>query len=252
MRKMMACMLGAALCFSMAGAETGVSSAEKASPPFGRMIWNRGWEFRLEDEPGKSGWQTVHLPHTFSLPYFMSDSFYTGFGSYRKKLVMPEEWQGKKVFLDCGAAFLVAEVKVNGKTAGRHEGGYTAFRSDLTPFLKPGENWVEVRVDNRWSPRIAPRAGEHTFSGGLYRNVHLHVCSPVYLPAHGSRGRPDTRQYPEASNLKVPDSGDRCRMLQAPSPRHEPSSCQNILLQDTKIQALQLPHRHPRSKFSVY
>lgn len=80
MRKMMACMLGAALCFSMAGAETGVSSAEKASPLFGRMIWNRGWEFRLEDEPGKSGWQTVHLPHTFSLPYFMSDSFYTGFG----------------------------------------------------------------------------------------------------------------------------------------------------------------------------
>ena len=185
MRKMMACMLGAALCFSMAGAETGVSSAEKASSPFGRMIWNRGWEFRLEDEPGKSGWQTVHLPHTFSLPYFMSDSFYTGLGSYRKKLVMPEEWQGKKVFLDCGAAFQVAEVKVNGKTAGRHEGGYTAFRSDLTPFLKPGENWVEVRVDNRWSPRIAPRAGEHTFSGGLYRNVHLHVCSPVYLPAHG-------------------------------------------------------------------
>ena len=85
------------------------------------------------------------------------------------------------MFLDCGASFQVAEVKVNGKTAGRHEGGYTAFRSDLTPFLKPGENWVEVRVDNRWSPRIAPRAGEHTFSGGLYRNVHLHVCSPVYL-----------------------------------------------------------------------
>lgn len=73
MRKMMACMLGAALCFSMAGAETGVSSAEKASPLFGRMIWNRGWEFRLEDEPGKSGWQTVHLPHTFSLPYFMPE-----------------------------------------------------------------------------------------------------------------------------------------------------------------------------------
>ena len=59
------------------------------------------------------------------------------------------------------------------------------FRTDLTPFLKRGENWVEVRVDNRWNPSIAPRAGEHTFSGGLYRNVHLHVCSPVHLPAHG-------------------------------------------------------------------
>ena len=81
MRKMIACMLGAAaLCFSMAGAETPVSAAEKASSPCRRMAWNRGWEFRLEDEPGKSGWQTAHLPHTFSLPYFMSDSFYTGRG----------------------------------------------------------------------------------------------------------------------------------------------------------------------------
>lgn len=80
----------------MAGAETGVSSAEKVAFPCERMIWNRGWEFRLEDEPGKSTWQTVHLPHTFSLPYFMSDSFYTGRGTYRKKLVMPEEWQGEE------------------------------------------------------------------------------------------------------------------------------------------------------------
>ena len=148
MRKMIAYMLGAAvLCLSAAGAETPVSVAGEAPAPCKRMVWNRGWEFRLEDEPGKSGWQTAHLPHTFSLPYFMSDSFYTGRGSYRKKLVMPEEWVGQKVFLDCGAAFQVAEVTVNGKAAGTHEGGYTAFRTDLTPFLKPGENWVEVRVD---------------------------------------------------------------------------------------------------------
>ena len=175
MRRIITCMLGvAALGLCAAGAETPVSAAEKVLPACKRMVWNRGWEFRLGDEPGKSGWQTAHLPHTFSLPYFMSDSFYTGRGAYRKKLVMPEEWKGQKVFLDCGAAFQVAEVVVNGKAAGSHEGGYTAFRADLTPFLKPGENWVEVRVDNRWSPRIAPRAGEHTFSGGLYLSL-IHI-----------------------------------------------------------------------------
>ena len=81
MRKMMACMLGAALCFSMAGAETGVSSAEKASPLFGRMIWNRGWEFRLEDEPGKSGWVTVYRPATVSAAYFKCGAFFTVFGA---------------------------------------------------------------------------------------------------------------------------------------------------------------------------
>lgn len=175
----------AALFLGVVGTQV-FSAGTEERPACSRMVWNRGWEFRLEDEPGKEGdWRTAHLPHTFSLPYFMSESFYTGRGSYRKKLVVPEEWKGLKVFLDCGAAFQVAEVRVNGKPAGSHEGGYTAFRTDLTPFLNPGENWVEVRVDNRWNPRIAPRAGEHVFSGGLYRNVHLHVCSPVHIPAHG-------------------------------------------------------------------
>lgn len=175
----------AALFLAVAGTQAFSAGTEEPASACRRTVWNRGWEFRLEDEPGKGDWQTAHLPHTFSLPYFMSESFYTGRGSYRKKLVMPEEWKGRKVFLDCGAAFQVAEVLVNGRKAGSHEGGYTAFRTDLTPFLEPGENQVEVRVDNRWSPRIAPRAGEHTFSGGLYRNVHLHVCSPVHLLAHG-------------------------------------------------------------------
>lgn len=172
-----------ALCLAVAGAFA--FSAEEPPPAGERMIWNRGWEFRLEDDPGKGSWRTVHLPHTFSLPYFMSDAFYTGRGTYRKTLAMPEEWQGCKVFLDCGAAFQVAEVMVNGKPAGRHEGGYTAFRTDLTPFLKTGRNEVEIRVDNSWNPRIAPRAGEHTFSGGLYRNVYLHVASPVHIPLNG-------------------------------------------------------------------
>lgn len=35
MRKMMACMLGAALCFSMAGAETGVPLRKKLHPRSG-------------------------------------------------------------------------------------------------------------------------------------------------------------------------------------------------------------------------
>lgn len=186
MRRIIACILGTAVtCLAAFGDGPSAGSGEQDSSQARRMIWNRGWEFRLEDEPGKGDWQTVHLPHTFSLPYFMSNSFYTGRGTYRRKLTVPAEWKGNKVFLDCEAAFQVAEVVVNGQSAGRHEGGYTAFRTDLTPFLKPGQNDVEVRVDNTWNPRIAPRAGEHTFSGGLYRNVYLHVCSPVHIPLHG-------------------------------------------------------------------
>lgn len=159
--------------------------ANAAASPFKRSIWNREWDFRLEDEPGKGPWQSVHLPHSFSMPYFLSNAFYMGKGTYRKTLTVPPEWEGRKIFLECEGAFQLARVEVNGKVAGRHEGGYTAFRVDLTPFLKPGANTVTVEVDNRWRPGVAPRAGEHVFSGGLYRNVYLHVCDPVHIPLHG-------------------------------------------------------------------
>lgn len=179
-----------AVCLGLAvfgpGAFGGDREGKEASAVVNE-VWNRGWEFRLEDGPSNRTWQWVHLPHTMSLPYFMSNAFYTGRGTYRKTLEVPDCWRGRKVFLDFGAAFQVAHVRVNGHEAAKHAGGYTAFRADLTPFLVPGANGVEVTVDNRWNPRLAPRAGEHTFSGGLYRRVFLHVCAPVYIPAHGVR-----------------------------------------------------------------
>lgn len=38
---------------------------------------------------------------------------------------------------------------------------------------KKGKNLIAVRVNNLWKPDVAPRAGEHVFSGGIYRNVRL-------------------------------------------------------------------------------
>lgn len=45
-----------------------------------------------------------------------------------------------------------------------------------------GENLVFVRVNNLWNPRIAPRAGEHVFNGGIYRDVAVLVTDPFILP----------------------------------------------------------------------
>lgn len=150
-------------------------------------MFNRDWSFRLGDnaETVKDGWNPVHLPHSFSMPYFLSNAFYTGEGGYAKTLNVPKTWEGKKVFLDFEGVFQVADVYVNGKRAGGHSGGYTGFRVDLTPFLSTGANKILIKVSNRWNPRIAPRAGEHCFSGGIYRDVYLVVTDPVYIPLHG-------------------------------------------------------------------
>lgn len=50
---------------------------------------------------------------------------------------------------------------------GSHVGGYTGFSVDVTKAVKAGNNEMAVRVNNIWKPDVAPRAGEHVFSGDL-------------------------------------------------------------------------------------
>lgn len=154
---------------------------------------NAEWKYTQGDPSGAarleyddSAWELVGLPHTFSLPYFMSKDFYVGYGWYRKILHIDKQQLDKRLFLEFDGAFFEAEVFVNGQMAGHHEGGYTGFSIDITPYVKAGCNQLAVRVNNIWRPDRAPRAGEHTFSGGIYRNVRLVVKERAYIDWYGT------------------------------------------------------------------
>jgi len=154
---------------------------------------NREWTFQLGDISGAespmfndSSWTTAHLPHSFSMPYFAADRFYVGYGWYRKHIDMPKTWSGKRINLEFDGVFQVAEIFINGRRIGEHRGGYTGFTFDITDAMKTGDNTVAVRVNNNWDPRLAPRAGEHTFSGGIYRNVRLVITAPVHVTWYGT------------------------------------------------------------------
>lgn len=155
-----------------------------------RETWNfnGGWFFAVGDHADygspelsvnkdsyQQNWLPVNLPHSFSIPYFMSSDFYVGPGWYRKKFQVSKdiEYNTDRWFLEFDGVFQTTDIYVNGEKAGSHIGGYTGFTIDITGHLRPGDNMVAVRVDNTWQPDVAPRAGEHTFSGGIYRNVRL-------------------------------------------------------------------------------
>jgi hypothetical protein len=53
--------------------------------------------------------------------------------------------------------------------------------------LHVGRNVVAVRVNSNWEATLAPRAGEHVFSGGLYRDVWLIVSNGVHVTWTGTR-----------------------------------------------------------------
>ncbi|MDO4172300.1 MAG: glycoside hydrolase family 2 TIM barrel-domain containing protein, partial [Prevotellaceae bacterium] len=132
---------------------------------------NSGWMFSPGDS--RTEWQAANLPHSFSIPYFLSKDFYVGYGWYRKGLTLNTDDMKRRLSIEFDGVFQVAEVYVNGSKAGEHRGGYTGFEIDITPFVHKGENEISVRVNNLWDAQLAPRGGEHVFSGGIYRNVRL-------------------------------------------------------------------------------
>jgi beta-galactosidase len=173
----------------------GQSGASGSAGSGVRLIqnFNQSWKFKRADVTGAeatafddSSWDNVGLPHSFSLPYFMSSSFYVGYGWYRKHFSVPSSWTGKNVFLEFQAAFDQAEIYVNGRKAGEHVGGYNGFSIDVTSAIKEGDNVVAVRLNNRWNARIPPLTGDHTFQGGLYRDVFVVVTDPLHVAWYGT------------------------------------------------------------------
>jgi beta-galactosidase len=151
---------------------------------------NSGWLFHKGDveirneDLSSDKWTTVNLPHTWNNEdaFDEESGFYQGPGWYAKVLSVPEEWKDKQVFLDFEGANQETEVYINGKKLGKHIGGYTAFRFNLSSYLQFGENnLLTVRVTNEHNEDIPPQRMDYTFYGGIYRNVSLIVTDPVHF-----------------------------------------------------------------------
>ena len=140
-----------------------------------------GWRFdrgdvydALRPEYDDAKWAEVTLPHTYNgADGDDGGGYYRGPGWYRRSVDIPAAAAGRRRFLQFDGAALVAEVWVNGRLAGRHDGGHAAFRFDVTVLIVPGRNVVAVRVDNTQRPDVTPMGGDFTVFGGLYRRVFL-------------------------------------------------------------------------------
>ncbi|MCC3153226.1 glycoside hydrolase family 2 TIM barrel-domain containing protein [Hymenobacter sp. BT770] len=156
---------------------------------------NSNWQFRKADGQDytktpapAAGWAKVSLPHTWNTADVLDDQpgYYRGVGWYRKTVFAPAAWKGQSVYLQFDGANQETEVYVNGQLAGKHAGGYTAFRFPVSKLLKfnanvAAANEVLVKVDNSHNPSIPPLSADFTFYGGIYRDVHLLAASPVHF-----------------------------------------------------------------------
>lgn len=185
--------------------------------------FNPGWRLHVGDTPGApephfddKPWKPVTLPRAWNEDdAFAKDivDHSTGIAWYRKRFTLPDDVTQRKVFIEFEGARQAAEVWVNGQRIGLHENGVTAFGFDLSQAVKPGDNLIAVRTDNRWDYREQATNQRYQWAdknfnanyGGLPKNLRLHVTDKLYqtLPLFSNLGTTGVYVHAAAFDIKA-------------------------------------------------
>ncbi|MBF6612419.1 MAG: hypothetical protein IVW55_04755 [Chloroflexi bacterium] len=120
------------------------------------------WQFQIDPEGSLSVASLfpeveipVPMPWQAALPDMRA---YSGYAWYRRYVDLEDEWLSGELILSFGAVDYWCQVFVNGRLAGEHEGGYTAFSMPIRSYVQPGRNEIAVRVyDSAQASIIIPR-----------------------------------------------------------------------------------------------
>ena len=105
---------------------------------------------------------------------------------YRRKFCLPKGFHVGRVLLHIGAADQIAEVSLNGKPIGRHEGGYTSFTFDITDALED-ENLLEICCTDDLRDLTMPYGKQTMHRGGMWYTPVSGIWQSVWLesvPVH--------------------------------------------------------------------
>lgn len=163
----------------------------KAQDMNGKTLFNSAWSFHkgninneISGLTTETGWQTINLPHDWSIEGPFSDEWASatgylpgGIGWYKKSFSANNAWRGKQVFIYFDGVYKNSEVWLNGHSLGKRPNGFIAFQYELTPYLNlTGKNTIAVKVDH------SEFADSRWYTGsGIYRNVYLIVKNPVHI-----------------------------------------------------------------------
>ena len=163
--------------------------------PRQEMTLSENWSFSHD----KKEWQSVSVPHDWAIAGPFNKKWdlqkvaivqngeteateksgrsgalpWIGKGHYRRTINIPRKWMHAELVFD--GAMAEPTIYINGEKAGYWAYGYNAFKVDITPYMKVGENLLEVDLQNleessRWYP-----------GAGIYRPVKLVLTGNSYI-----------------------------------------------------------------------
>ena len=116
--------------------------------------------------PAHTGWTNEKLPNPV--------------GSYRRTFSMPEEWDGREVFLHFAGVDSAMYVWINGIRVGYSQGSMTPAEFRITDYLKAGENVLAVEV-YQWSDGSYLEDQDFWRLSGIFRDVYLYATPKLRI-----------------------------------------------------------------------
>lgn len=183
------------------------AAAGGRSTPWVRLL-NGEWKFRLVDRPelvperffapdfADGEWDTIPVPSNWQLQGY-DRPIYTNVqypfppdeprvpednpvGLYRLSFTIPQDWDGRQIFIHFGGVDSAFYLWVNGTEVGYSQGSRLPAEFDITPYAKVGENTLAVQVF-RWSDGSYLEDQDMWWLSGIYRDVYLFATPKLHI-----------------------------------------------------------------------
>jgi beta-galactosidase len=163
----------------------GLSLPDDAASP---LDLDGTWRFKPDPEKdfyrtdfADGDWKDIKVPSHWVMEGFDSN---TGTGGYRRQVRIPESFRGRRIKLVFDGVYSGAEVWLNGKRIGSHEGGFSPFELDVTSAARVGgDNLLAVLVQEK---TISSHLDNMSFYAnfpltGIFRPLRLMTLPEVHV-----------------------------------------------------------------------
>jgi len=173
---------------------TDIPLPEHPRPDFQRKDWinlNGAWEFQFDkDNKGEQNkWaqtdirfnRKIKVPFPWGSPLSgIPDS--ADIGWYQRDILVPEDWENKRIFLVIGASDWNTKAWLDGQLLGEHKGGYTPFEFELSSWVKYGQKQkLVIKVDDtEYAFKLYGKQG-YGNARGIWQTPYLEARGEIYV-----------------------------------------------------------------------
>ena len=123
---------------------------------------------------------------------------------YRRIFTVPSSWKNRQLLLHFGAVDWRTDVFINDIKIGSHQGGYSPFTFNITPFLnRTGPQELTVKVWDPTDKGFQPRGKQVLKPGGIFYTAVTGIWQTVWIEPVNTKHITAVRTVPDIDNNRI-------------------------------------------------